>query len=47
MKVKTITDRQINEGKKYDNHLQAWKLSLQYSTILHNNINKVDIINIA
>ena len=47
MKVKTVTDRQIIEGKRYDNHLQAWKLSLQYSTILRNNINKDDIINIA
>ena len=47
MKVKTVTDRQIIEGKRYDNHLQAWKLSLQYSNILHKNINKDDIINIA
>ena len=47
MKVKTVTDRQINEGKRYDNHVMAWKISLQYSTILNRNINKDDIINIA
>jgi len=47
MKVKTVTDRQINEGKRYDNHVMAWKISLQYSTILNNNLHKPDIVFIA
>lgn len=47
MKVKTLTDRQTIEGKRYNDHVMAWKLSLQYSTILQKNINKDDIINIA
>mgnify|MGYP000847669417 CR=1 FL=1 len=47
MKVKTVTDRQIIEGKRYDIHVQGWKLSKQYSTILYKNINKEDIVNIA
>ena len=47
MKVKTVTDRQIIEGNRYNDHVLAWKLSLQYSTILNKNINKDDIINIS
>ena len=47
MKVKTVTDRQIVEGERYNNNVLAWKLSLQYSTILQKNINKDDIISIA
>ena len=47
MKVKTVTDRQIIEGKRFDNHVQGWKLSKQYSDILYKNINKEDIVTIA
>ena len=40
MKVKTVTDRQIVERRRYEIHVQGWKLSKQYSTILYKNINK-------
>ena len=47
MKVKTVTDRQIIEGRRFDKHVQGWKLSKQYSDILYKHINKADIVNIA
>ena len=47
MKVKTKTDRQIKEAELYDKYKLAWKLSLQYSTILNNNLHKPDIVLIA
>ena len=47
MKVKTKTERQIIEGNLQDKYKLAWKLSLQYSTILNNNLYKEDIVNIA
>lgn len=47
MKVKTKTHRQIKEAELYNKYKLAWKLSLQYSTILNNNLHKSDIIVIA
>ena len=47
MKVKTKSDRQNIEGRLQDKYKLAWKLSLQYSTILNNNLHKEDIITTA
>jgi hypothetical protein len=44
MKHLTKTDRQRNEQRKYLQHKLAWKISLQYSKILNDNINKSNVI---
>ena len=44
MKHLTKTDRQRNEQIKYLQHKLAWKISLQYSKTLNDNINKSNVI---
>ena len=44
MKHLTKTDRQRVEHERYLQHKLAWKLSLQYSKILNNNINKYNVL---
>ena len=44
MKVISKTQKQINEYKRFNDIKSSWKISLYYSRLLYNNINKRDII---
>ena len=44
MKNLTKTDRQIKEFNRYDDYKQAWKISLKYAGVLHDNINKSNVL---
>ena len=44
MKHSTKTDRQRVEHERYLQHKLAWKISLQYSKILNDNINKSNVL---
>ncbi len=43
----TKTDRQIKEDNRYQQHRQAWKISLKYSKVLYDSINKNNVLEIV
>ena len=47
MKNSTKTDRQRKEHERFLQHKLAWKISLQYSKILNDNINKSNVLEIV
>ena len=44
MKVINKTQRQQNEHKRFNNIKLTWKISLDYSRMLYNNLNKRDVL---
>jgi hypothetical protein len=44
MKVINKTQRQQNECRQFNNIKSIWKISLDYSRLLYNNLNKRDIL---
>lgn len=44
MKVINKTQRQINEYSRFNNIKSSWKISLDYSRLLYNNLNKRGVL---
>ena len=44
MKVINKTQRQQNEYERFNNIKSTWKISLDYSRLLYNNLNKRDVL---
>ena len=44
MKVINKTQRQINECCRFNNIKSSWKISLDFSRLLYNNLNKRDVL---